>query len=50
LAHGREKNIGGEGLGYAITPAEAVEAGFGQKDGVILAALRFAETSVDVAA
>src|SRR5258706_6653206 len=50
LAHGREKNIGREGFGYAIAPAEAVEAGFGQEDGVILAALRFAEAGVDVAA
>src|SRR6267154_731828 len=50
LAHGGEKNIGCESFGYAIAPAQAVQAGFGQEDGVVLAALRFAETSVDVAA
>src|SRR6266478_8010901 len=50
LADGGQKNIGRKGFGDAIAPAEAVEAGFGEENAVVLAALGFAEARVDIAA
>ena len=50
MAYGREKYVGRESFGDAIAPPEAVQARFSQKDGVILATLRFAEPGVHVAA
>jgi hypothetical protein len=50
LTDGGEKNIGRESFGDAIAPAETVEAGFGEEDGVVFTALRFAEAGVDIAA
>src|SRR5216684_6385193 len=50
LTHGGEKNIGRKCFGDAIAPAEAIEAGFGEEDGVVFTALRLAEAGVDIAA
>src|SRR6266436_3047429 len=50
LAHGREKNLWRKSFGDAIAPAEAVEPGFGEEDGVVFTALGFAEAGVDIAA
>ena len=43
------ENVGREGFGDAIAPAQAIEAGFGEEDGIVFAALRFAEAGVHVA-
>ena len=50
MAYGREKNLRRKRFGDAIAPAEAVEPGFGEEDGVVFAALGFAEAGVDIAA
>jgi hypothetical protein len=50
LADGGEKRLGGENFGDAVRGAEAIEAGFGEHDGVVFAAFDFAEAGVNVAA
>ena len=50
LADGRQENVGRENFGDAMRCAEAIEARFGEHDGVVFAAFDFAEARVNVAA
>ncbi len=50
LADSREHDVEGEDLGSLLKEAEAGEAGGGQDDAIVVAALHLAETGVDVAA
>src|SRR5262249_60748309 len=48
LADGGHADFWRQNLANAITPAEAIEAGFGEQNRVVLAAFDFAETCIDV--
>src|SRR5579859_842026 len=49
LTDGGHADVRGKGFADAVGPAEAVESGFGEHHGVVLAAFDFAQTSVDIA-